>query len=210
MQAQMLAPAAVLVVWTLIILLWIIPSRFGAIAKVATDEADQLIRDILLASASIPGAFPPVRIPVRVGDEVYDELHVDGGVTSQVFLYPTQLDMREASDMVGITREQSVFVIRNSQLDARWSEVKPKLAPVALASIDALIRTQGLGDLYRIYLGARRDDMPFYLSYIPSSFDLVPNEVFDPEYMRALFDLAYEQARDGVDWERSPPGIVLP
>ena len=184
--------------------------NIGAIAKVGTDEADQLIRDILLASASIPGAFPPVRIPVRVGDETYDELHVDGGVTSQVFLYPTQLDMREASDMVGITREQSVFVIRNSKLDARWSEVNPKLAPVALASIDALIRTQGLGDLYRIYLGAKRDDMPFYLSYIPSSFDLTPNEQFDPEYMRALFDFAYEQARDGVDWERSPPGIVLP
>ncbi len=34
MQAQMLAPAAVLVVWTLIVLLWIIPSRFGAVAKV--------------------------------------------------------------------------------------------------------------------------------------------------------------------------------
>ena len=33
MQAQMLAPAAVLVVWTLIILFWIIPVRFGAIAK---------------------------------------------------------------------------------------------------------------------------------------------------------------------------------
>jgi predicted acylesterase/phospholipase RssA len=115
--------------------------NIGAIAKVGTDEADQLIRDILLASASIPGAFPPVRIPVRVGDEIYDELHVDGGVTSQVFLYPTQLDMREASDMVGITRGQSVFVIRNSRLDARWSEVKPKLVPVALASIDALIRT---------------------------------------------------------------------
>lgn len=34
MQAQMLAPAAVLVAWTLIVLLWIIPARFGAIAKV--------------------------------------------------------------------------------------------------------------------------------------------------------------------------------
>lgn len=33
MQAQMLAPAAVLVVWTLIVLFWIIPTRFGAIAK---------------------------------------------------------------------------------------------------------------------------------------------------------------------------------
>ena len=33
MQAQILAPAAVLVVWTLVVLLWIIPARFGAIAK---------------------------------------------------------------------------------------------------------------------------------------------------------------------------------
>ena len=34
MQAQLLAPAAVLVVWTLIMLFWIVPTRFGAIAKV--------------------------------------------------------------------------------------------------------------------------------------------------------------------------------
>lgn len=39
MQAQILAPAAVLVVWTLIVLLWIIPARFGAIAKVADKSA---------------------------------------------------------------------------------------------------------------------------------------------------------------------------
>ncbi len=34
MQAQILAPAAVLVVWTLIVMCWIIPVRFGALAKV--------------------------------------------------------------------------------------------------------------------------------------------------------------------------------
>ncbi|UAB76869.1 MAPEG family protein [Erythrobacter sp. SCSIO 43205] len=39
MQAQMLAPAAVLVVWTLIVLLWIIPARFGALAKVEDKSA---------------------------------------------------------------------------------------------------------------------------------------------------------------------------
>jgi hypothetical protein len=39
MQAQMLAPAAVLVLWSLIILLWIIPARFGAVAKMADKSA---------------------------------------------------------------------------------------------------------------------------------------------------------------------------
>jgi hypothetical protein len=39
MQAQILAPAAVLVVWTLIVLFWIIPARFGAISKLADKSA---------------------------------------------------------------------------------------------------------------------------------------------------------------------------
>ncbi|MEM9312340.1 MAG: MAPEG family protein [Pseudomonadota bacterium] len=33
MQAQILAPAVVLVLWTIVILFWIIPARFGALAK---------------------------------------------------------------------------------------------------------------------------------------------------------------------------------
>lgn len=39
MQAQILAPAAVLVVWTIIVMFSIIPARFGAIAKVADKSA---------------------------------------------------------------------------------------------------------------------------------------------------------------------------
>lgn len=39
MQAQILAPAALLVVWTIIMLLWIIPARFGAVAKLQDKSA---------------------------------------------------------------------------------------------------------------------------------------------------------------------------
>lgn len=39
MQAQMLAPAAVLVVWTLIVMFWLVPPRFGAIAKLEDKSA---------------------------------------------------------------------------------------------------------------------------------------------------------------------------
>lgn len=39
MQAQILAPAALLVVWTLIMLFWIIPARFGAVAKLEDKSA---------------------------------------------------------------------------------------------------------------------------------------------------------------------------
>jgi hypothetical protein len=56
MQAQMLAPAAVLVVWTIIILFSIIPARFGAIAKV-TDKST-LPRKIGVRGNDLEGVIP--------------------------------------------------------------------------------------------------------------------------------------------------------
>ena len=181
--------------------------NIGAIAQIGTEEANQLIRDVILASASIPGVFPPVRIKVKVGDQAYDEIHVDGGVTTQVFIYPPQIDLKSATREIGVTGDHTVYVIRNSYLNARWSEVSLGLGPILVSSIETIIRTQGLGDLYRIYLGAVRDNARFNLAYIPDDFEAESNEPFDPEYMRALFDLGYELARNGYDWANSPPGF---
>ena len=55
MIAQMLAPAAVLVLWTLVVLLWIIPSRFGAIAKV---EKSKLPRKEGVRGQDLEGVIP--------------------------------------------------------------------------------------------------------------------------------------------------------
>ncbi|MCZ6798819.1 MAG: patatin-like phospholipase family protein, partial [Gammaproteobacteria bacterium] len=182
--------------------------NIGAIAQIGTQEANQLIRDVILASVSIPGVFPPVRIKVKVGNQVYDEIHVDGGVSTQVFIYPSQIDLQRAARDVGITGEQTIYVIRNGYLNAHWSEVKLGLGSILISSLDTIIRTQGLGDLYRIYLGAVRDKAKFKLAYISDDFDAESNELFDPEYMKALFDFGYEQARNGYDWASSPPGFV--
>jgi predicted patatin/cPLA2 family phospholipase len=183
--------------------------NIGELSLMGTEASRQMIRDVMLASASIPGAFPPVRIPVLANGQVYDELHVDGGASSQVFLYPAQLDIGKYTAEIGFAGTQKVYVIRNSQLEPRWSAVEPKLRPVLSASIGTLIRTQGIGDLYRIYLGAVRDNMEFNLATMPPEFDATAKESFDPEYMRNLFDVAYELSRNGYPWAKSPPGIEL-
>lgn len=184
--------------------------NIGAIAEVGTEESAQLIRDVMLASASIPALFPPIRIKVRVGEEVYDELHVDGGVASQVFLYPANLDLRESALAIGYEGKQTLYIIRNGMLEPSWNEVKQKLGPVTKASISTLIRTQGMGDLYRMYLGTKRDDIRFRLAYVPYEFDVESDEAFDSKYMKALFDFAYELSSKGYDWATSPPGVALP
>ena len=51
-----------------------------------------LFRKILLASASIPGAFRPMLLDVEIDGENYQEMHVDGGAIAQLFLYPGSID----------------------------------------------------------------------------------------------------------------------
>jgi hypothetical protein len=181
--------------------------RIGAIANSGHPRALALIHQILLASASIPGAFPPVLIEVEVGDQRFDELHVDGGVASQVFLYPPGLDWDAVLEKLQVPGRPKVYVIRNSRLEPMHEEVQNKLFPIAGRSIESLIRTQGIGDLYRIYLGTCRDGLDFNLAYIPGDFEEKSREEFDPEYMKKLFDTAFDRARSGYAWEKLPPEL---
>ena len=62
--------------------------NIGAIAASGKPGALELIRHILLASASVPALFPPVLIEVEQGGPRFQEMHVDGGAVAQLFLYP--------------------------------------------------------------------------------------------------------------------------
>lgn len=181
--------------------------RIGAIANSGHPEALNLIRQIMLASASIPGAFPPVIIPVDYDGEVYDELHVDGGAASQVFLYPIGLDLDEVHRRLAVPGTSKVYVIRNSRIEPKYEQLENKLFPIAGRSIASLVRTQGIGDIYRIFLEACRDRLDFNLAYIPADFVEEPSGDFDTGYMQALFDMAHERAKAGYPWDKLPPEL---
>ena len=181
--------------------------NIGQIASKGNAAALKLIHEVILASASIPAAFPPVFIEVEAGGRRYDELHVDGGTASQVFLYPSHIDWKMVLRHLEVTGTPKAYVIRNSFLMPEWETVKPKITRIAGISIDSLIRTQGIGDMYRIYLDCQRDGIDYNLAYIPEDFDAKPNEEFDPVYMGRLFDLGYQLAKKGYPWVKGPPGF---
>jgi len=181
--------------------------RIGAIANSGHPDALRLIRQILLASASIPAVFPPVLIEVEADGKKYDELHVDGGAASQVFLYPIGLDYDQILEKLGVPGRPEVYVIRNSRLDPRYAQVRNKLVPIAGRSLESLVRTQGIGDLYRIYLQSCRDGLDFNLANIPADFAEEPKGEFDTEYMNKLYWMAYDRAKAGFPWEKMPPEL---
>lgn len=181
--------------------------RIGVIANSGHPDALKLIRQVLLASAAVPGGFPPVLIEIQAGDKKYDELHVDGGATSQVFLYPVGVDYDEVLDKLAVPGRPEVYIIRNSRLDPTYEAVKNRFLPILGRSIESIVRTQGIGDLYRIYLQTCRDGLDFNLAYIPSDFTAESKGYVDTEYMKKLFDLAFELAKAGYAWEKAPPQL---
>ena len=182
--------------------------NLGAIASSNHPHKLDLIHDILRASAAIPVAFPPVAINVEWNGQQYEELHVDGGTGAQVFVYPASVDWKLITKKLKTQGNPTVYVIRNSFLGPDYQGINRSMLPIASRSIDSLIRTQGIGDLYQIYALCERDGNSFNLAYIPAEFTEKPKEGFDPVYMGKLYELGYQMAIKGYPWAKAPPGFI--
>ena len=180
----------------------------GAIASSGNPDAIKLFRTIMLASASIPGAFEPQYIKVIVSGENYEELHVDGGTAAQVFLWGAGVNLKDLAKRAGIKsrkRPVRLFIIRNGRFHAEYQQIKNRFINIANRAVSTLIKTQGIGDMYRLYAVAEKNGMEFNLASIPPSFTIESKAVFDKEYMDALFNFGFENAVKGYDWQDKPP-----
>jgi hypothetical protein len=187
--------------------------NMGLIASSSRPDALELFRKVMLASASIPVAFPPVffEVELRPGGPRYDEMHVDGGVGARVFLNGGVFRgsvIRERGGLGGTGRED-IFVIHNGQLVPPPEPVQRSLAQIAARSIDASGRAAVLGDLIRISGYAQREGGSFRWVTIPRDVYMVAEETFDPVQMQQLYDLGLRMAADGGEWSSEPPGRRL-
>ena len=78
---------------------------------------------------------------------------------------------------------------------------------IAQRSLETLSRSQGLGDLARIYAKAKADGIDFNLASIPADFNAPRPAPFDHGYMRALFELGVKLGREGYPWAKVPPEV---
>jgi predicted acylesterase/phospholipase RssA len=181
--------------------------NIGAIAKSGHPRALDTVRRIMLASAAIPGAFPPTMFDVTLDGKSYQEMHVDGGTFAQAFLYPAAVMQ---SRRARILRHQAVlpaiaYVIRNARLDPEWAAVERRTLSIAERAITTMIAASGYNDVIRIYNNTLRDGIGYNLAYIGKDFTEVLPSPFDQKYMRDLFDYGYQKALHGYVWASQPP-----
>ncbi|NKC30880.1 patatin-like phospholipase family protein [Falsiroseomonas selenitidurans] len=186
--------------------------NMGAIAASGHPGAVQLFRDVVRASAAVPIAFPPVFIPVQTADgRRFDEMHVDGGATSQVVLISPQVPIAALTRQeIGRNIDRRLWVIVNNRIVTRHEPVRPRIFSIAGASVSSLIRGSAIGDLYKLFLITERDEIDFRAAWIPPEMPCTATEEFDPVYMRCLFDFGAARMRAGGLWHDLPPYFVRP
>ena len=179
--------------------------NMGEIAASRDPGAPDLFRKVIMASAAIPGALPPVQIPVMAGGQSYDEMHVDGGTTREVFVSPVQATFAELDRLYPTAPYRRIYIIKNGKIEPEYEVVQAQTISIASRAIYTLIKAQNHGEIYRIYRRARDGGADFNFVAVPASFNSKANEFFDPVHQRKLFDEGYKMGRAGVPWAKTPP-----
>lgn len=184
--------------------------NMGKIAAYDTPEALELFRRVMLASTSVPGFFSPVMIDVKYQGKRYQEMHVDGGVSRQVFLYPASLFHESGAYRLLEGRKREAYLIRNGVLsDEMFQTVERKTLPIAKQALRQFAQSHEDGDTLMAYITAQKDGFGFNMAYVTDDFiKTKPRSQFDQAYMQALFMHAEELAARGYPWSKTPPGLT--
>lgn len=181
--------------------------NMGAIAvhagKPATaDAATKLFRSVLLASGSIPGAFPPVLIDVEGNGKQFSEMHVDGGVGGQLFVAPPALMAPDSHYRIPAT---ALYVVVNSGLERDFAVVDRSTPAILAQTVGMAVKSDLRVMLDRTYIAAKNSGIGFNVASIAPTFSAPSRGPFDPAYMKALFDAGYDQGKSATPFASAPP-----
>jgi predicted acylesterase/phospholipase RssA len=182
----------------------------GAIATVGGDNALALFRDVVAASASAPGVFPPVMIRVEGAGSTFEEMHVDGGVTTPFFVAP----FVDAAAQSAPSKCTNYYVIVNSHLADPATTTKRGAIDIAGRSLSTLMNQTVRSELLRVNALAELHGANFKFTAVPRAYDFGGSANFDQSTMARLFSYGESCAAAGALWtpqlvEQQPRGQIV-
>jgi len=173
----------------------------GSIAMNGGPAARELFRDVLVASASVPGLFPPVVIRVQEQRVLSEEVHVDGTIALPFFV-PLAF-VESTRDAHATSPGAAVYVIVNGRLSEQPAAIRLRTRSILSRSVSA-----GLNHMLRTTLeltatDAQREGAQFEFAAIPTAYPKLRSFDFRTATMRSLFQYGYQCARAGRLWTSS-------
>ncbi|WP_304187746.1 patatin-like phospholipase family protein [Phenylobacterium aquaticum] len=180
----------------------------GAIAQGGDGKALKLFQDVLVASASIPGVFPPALIQVQGQGRALSEMHADGGVTTPFFIVPETLLLWTApqSRAAAESTPAHIYVLINGQIGASFGFTKGDSLSILARSYDALSKAQARTQLAASQAFAERNHAALMYSAIPNDVE-ADSLNFKPANMKRLYAFGFARGRAAGEWETgvTPP-----
>jgi predicted acylesterase/phospholipase RssA len=176
----------------------------GAIARNGGPNARTLFRDVLVASASVPGFLPPVMIRVHEDDVSRDQAHVDGGATGPFFVPAAFVEIPlEARDA---THGVALYVIVDGTLDEASGATRLTMRAILSRSIHATLNHLLRTTLELTAANAQLQGATVQYAAVPSAYPHVDGFDFRAATMRPLFSYADQCAQAGRLWTTLPQG----
>ena len=181
--------------------------NMGKIASANNLKSLELFKTVMLTSAAIPGLFPPKLFEISENGSKFHEMHVDGGIFTQIFLFPISNERTEFHAALSRFKIKRAYLVRNSFLEPETKLIKNEIMSIAARSMEQILGSQAKGDLLRIYNFTQKEKIEFNLAYIAEDFIEKHDRDFDKIYMNKLYDYSYKLASKEFPWIKEPPGF---
>ncbi|MFZ5693323.1 MAG: patatin-like phospholipase family protein [Pseudomonadota bacterium] len=164
----------------------------GAIATRYTTLGDKaaldLVRKIMIAAISIPGAFPPTFIEVEGNGRTFAEMHVDGGLADQFYIAPDSMLASTATSTLPAT---DFYIIANMKLNTDFQLTERSTLGILSRTVSTAIKFVTRNAIDRAYATAKRSGIGFHVAYVDPNFSAPARGAFDPDYMKALYEVGF-------------------
>ena len=171
----------------------------GAIASSDREDKYKRFAEIVYASSALPIYLPPQYMSVDVEGQDYYQMHIDGGIYSQVFMiglhvnWSEILNLREGSNTKFDT---TLYTVANRKYRQRDVYKPINQAPFDIIEAYVLTEMDLLFDrsMYRLYKSCQKKGINFKMIQIPKKMEdiiAIPTE-FEPEKMMKLFNVGYK------------------
>jgi Patatin-like phospholipase len=175
----------------------------GKIAASDDPGALDLFRNILTASASVPGLFSPVLIDVEAEGRRFAEMHVDGGVTTNILIVPEGV-LTSGTPLFAPNARPKVYIVMNGKLAPGFEVVEPATLPIVTRSFETSVRANTRSTLLAAYQFAKSRNWEFNLASIDPQYPTSQTMGFDTPYMQQLFEYGFQMGRTGQTWRSKP------
>jgi len=181
----------------------------GAIASSNREDKYERFCDIVYASAALPVYLPPQYMKLDIEGKEYYQMHIDGGIYSQVFMIGLMINWNEVLNFkknANTNFDVTLYTVANRKYRQRDLYKPVEQSPFSIIEAYVLTEMDLLFDrsLYRLYQSCENQGFKFRMAAIPDKMDAIvtnPTE-FRPEQMTELYKLGYKLGYEGIKWKK--------